>query len=53
MDNVIATCLTIGAIWFFLGLVLGALIVAWFTGRNYGRGYDDGFRQAQREEHAA
>lgn len=35
------------------GAIIGLLLMGWIKRNVYQNGYDDGFRQAQREEHAA
>ena len=47
-----AECLTASIINFFVGIILGWVSLGVVVGKRYSRGYDDGFKAAQREESA-
>ena len=51
MDEV-ATCLVVATIWLIVGIILGWVSLGILVGKRYSRGYDDGFKAAQREESA-
>ena len=45
-----AECITVAVGMFILGTVVGIFVIALVSGSSYEKGYEDGFKQCQREE---